>query len=145
MKLVRICLYRFIYVLIYGYRKIYETFCREVFIEHHKFMCTYIITNTYRYNYIHLYVNIGEFRLWNIYVKERTSEATFVPTLQVFNIMNSEIPYNRIKFLAIPYSSSICTSYYSDIISCSSKLMHFLPEKNAKDFSPPTSCMFHDR
>ena len=86
----------------------------------------------------------GEFRLWNIYVKERTSEPTFVPTIQIFTISNSEVPYNRIRFLAIPSMTEYCTSYYSDIIACSSKLMHFLPEKNAKDFQPPTSFIFHE-
>lgn len=57
---------------------------------------------------------------------------------------NNETPYKEVKFLYIPNITKYCTSYYSDIIACSSKLMHFLPEKNARDFQPPTACIFHD-
>ena len=76
-------------------------------------------------------------------MKERTSEAIFVPTLQVFTINNPEVPYSRIRFVAIPFNTDFTCSYYSDIIACSSKLMHFAPEKNAKDFQTPTACIFH--
>jgi hypothetical protein len=76
-------------------------------------------------------------------VKERTSETTYVPTLQVFSINKPQVPYSRIQFLAIPFNAQHCTSYYSDIIACSSKLMHLTPAKNAKEFQVPTACIFH--
>jgi hypothetical protein len=66
-----------------------------------------------------------------------------VPTLQVFSINKPQVPYSRIQFLAIPFNAQHCTSYYSDIIACSSKLMHLTPAKNAKEFQVPTACIFH--
>lgn len=39
----------------------------------------------------------GEFRLWNIYVKERSSEATAVPTLQTFQMQNPEPHLNLFR------------------------------------------------
>ena len=57
---------------------------------------------------------------------------------------NPETPICNIKWLAIPSQSKYCTSYYSDFIACSSKLLHFLPLKSSKDFQPPTTCMFHE-
>lgn len=86
----------------------------------------------------------GELRLWNIYVKERTSDATVLPSIQVFEMLHPESPMNEIKFLALPYNSKLSTSYYSDIVVCSTKLMHFLPEKNAKEFVPPSCCVFNE-
>lgn len=53
------------------------------------------------------------------------------------------MPFSRIQFLAVPFNPQHCTSYYSDIIACSSKLMHLTPSKNAKEFQVPTACIFH--
>lgn len=86
----------------------------------------------------------GEFRLWNIYVRERTSDPVPVPTLQIFNMQNPESPLDGFRFLALPYSPLFSTSYYSDIIACSTKLLHFLPEKNVKEFIPPTACKINE-
>lgn len=66
-----------------------------------------------------------------------------MPTLQVFSINKPQVPYSRIQFLAIPFTPQHCTSHYSDIIACSSKLMHLTPVKNAKEFQVPTACIFH--
>lgn len=86
----------------------------------------------------------GELRLWNIFIQERTSEPVAVPTLQIFEMQHSESPLNQIRFLALPHSTTLSTSYYSDLITCSTKLMHFLPEKNAKEFVPPMCCVFNE-
>eukprot|EP01034_Spumella_vulgaris_P022279 gene22279-28395_t len=82
---------------------------------------------------------IGEFRLWNIYVRERSTDPTFVPTLQIFGMQNPESPINQFRFLALPYNPKSSTSYYSNLIACSTKLLHFLPEKNTKEFIPPSA------
>ena len=86
----------------------------------------------------------GEFRLWNIHIQERGNEAKYVPTIQVFTMHHSEPPLNKFRFLALPYNPRFTTSYYSNIIACSSKLMHFLPEKNTKEFIPPTASVFNE-
>jgi WD40 repeat protein len=86
----------------------------------------------------------GEFRLWDMYIKEKTSEAAIYPTLQVFQMQNPEIPLNMIRFIALPNNPVHSTSYYSDMIAVATKLLHFLPEKNAKDFMAPTCCVFND-
>lgn len=81
----------------------------------------------------------GEFRLWNIYVRERATDPVPVPTIQIFEMQNSEPPLNQFRFLALPYNPQSSTSYYSNLIACSTKLLHFLPEKNMKEFVPPTA------
>jgi WD40 repeat protein/Ca2+-binding EF-hand superfamily protein len=86
----------------------------------------------------------GEFRLWSIFVKERNSGPKFVPTLQTFTMFNPEVPLNRFVFLAVPNDPKISTSYYSDIVACSTKLLHFIPEKNTKEFLPATNCVFNE-
>lgn len=85
----------------------------------------------------------GELRLWNIFVREKTSEPYLAPALQVFGTQNPEVPISNIRFLALPGHFKYSTGYYSDIIGCSSKLLHFLPEKNSKEFIPP-SCMLYN-
>ena len=86
----------------------------------------------------------GEFRLWNIYIRERSSEPVLLPTLQIFEMAHPETPINQFRFLAIPYSQKSATSYYSDIIACSTKLLHFIPEKNVKEFVAPSACVFNE-
>eukprot|EP00981_Chlorochromonas_danica_P013586 scaffold6531_cov169-Ochromonas_danica.AAC.8 len=86
----------------------------------------------------------GEFRLWNIYVRERASDPVPVPTIQIFEMQNGEPPLNQFRFLALPYHPRLSTSYYSNLIACSTKLLHFLPEKNTKEFVPCTALVCHD-
>eukprot|EP01035_Chromulina_nebulosa_P018163 gene18163-23821_t len=88
----------------------------------------------------------GEFRLWNIYIKERSSSSDHIslPTLQIFEMSHRESPLDNIRFLAIPYNKKYTAGYYSDIIACSTKLLRFLPEKNAKEFLPPSSSLFNE-
>jgi WD40 repeat protein len=87
---------------------------------------------------------VGEFRVWNIYVRERGSDPVNVPTIQIFEMQNPETPLNQFRFLAMPYNPRCSTSYYSDLIACSTKLLHFLPEKNTKEFVPPTAIMLNE-
>jgi len=86
----------------------------------------------------------GEFRLWNIFLHERGNDAKLVPTIQVFMMQHSEPPLNQFRFLALPYNPRYSTSYYSNVIACSSKLMHFVPEKNTKEFIPPAVSVFNE-
>jgi WD40 repeat protein len=86
----------------------------------------------------------GEFRLWNIYIRERSSEPVLLPTLQIFEMTHPEVPINQFRFLAVPYNPNASTSYYSDFIACSTKLLHFIPEKNVKEFVAPSACVFNE-
>jgi hypothetical protein len=87
---------------------------------------------------------MGEFRLWNIHVKEKTSEAYLAPTLQIFEMHQPESPMNRIKYLMLPHDPTRSTGYYSNLVACGTKLLMFLPEKNAKEFVPPACILFSD-
>ena len=86
----------------------------------------------------------GEMRLWDIYVSERLGESVYVPTLQVFSINNPEPPLCDIRFIEFPYSPHYSVGYYSNIIACSTKLLNFNPEKNVRDFLPPTCSCFNE-
>ena len=86
----------------------------------------------------------GEMRLWNIFVAERASDPVLVPTLQIFSMLNPEYPMKYIKLLAVPYIGSLSQSYYSDVVGCSTRMMHFVPEKNVKEFIPPSSAAFSE-
>jgi WD40 repeat protein len=86
----------------------------------------------------------GELRLWNIYVKEKASEAITLPAIQVFQMHNPITPTSNIRFLAIPNNATMSTSYYSDVVAVGTKLMRFLPEKNTKEFVPPSCAEFNE-
>ena len=47
----------------------------------------------------------GEFRVWNVFVKERSSEPQFAPTLQCFFMHNPEPALNRFRFIVLPYDN----------------------------------------
>ena len=86
----------------------------------------------------------GEFRLWSVYVKERTSNAAVLPSLQIFEMHHPEPPLDNIRYIAVPGHPKYSTSYYSDIVAIGSKFLRFLPEKNAKEFVPPTCSIYND-
>lgn len=86
----------------------------------------------------------GEIRLWSIFIKEKTSEPYVCPVLQVFEMQNRSYPMCLIKYLAVPNDSKLSTSYYSNIITCSTKLMQFTPEKSSKEFITPTCLLYND-
>jgi Ca2+-binding EF-hand superfamily protein len=83
----------------------------------------------------------GEFRLWNIYVKERGSDPTHAIVLQTFSAQNSQ---TRFSFLELPFNPQYSIGAYSNIITGSSKLMHFRPEKNTAEFIPPKSLCYSE-
>ena len=85
----------------------------------------------------------GEFRVWNVFVKERSSEPQFAPTLQCFFMHNPEPALNRFRFIVLPYDN-ISKGNYSNLVACSTKLFHFIPRKNAMEFCPPTCFLFHE-
>ena len=72
----------------------------------------------------------GEFRLWNIYVRERASEALKVPVLQTFHMQNPEVPLCNFRWIGMPENGERCVAEYNDFFACSTKLMHFLPGNN---------------
>jgi hypothetical protein len=86
----------------------------------------------------------GEFRLWDVSIAERSSEPTPAVTLQIFEMHQGEPPLNKFKFLLVPNNLKRSTANYSDIVACSTKLFHFLPEKNTKEFVAPTCCCFNE-
>lgn len=83
----------------------------------------------------------GEFRLWNIYVKEKGSDPTLAPVLQTFSVKNSQ---TRFSFLELPFNPHKSIGAYSNIIAGASKLIHFVPEKNAQEFIPPKSICYSE-
>jgi Ca2+-binding EF-hand superfamily protein len=83
----------------------------------------------------------GEFRLWNIYVKEKGSDPTLAPVLQTFSVQNSQ---TRFSFLELPFNPQKSIGAYSNIIAGASKLIHFVPEKNTAEFIPPKSICYSE-
>jgi Ca2+-binding EF-hand superfamily protein len=83
----------------------------------------------------------GEFRLWNIYVKEKGSDPTLAPVLQTFSVQNSQ---TRFSFLELPFNPHKSIGAYSNIIAGASKLIHFVPEKNTAEFVPPKSICYSE-
>jgi hypothetical protein len=87
----------------------------------------------------------GEFRLWNIFVREKGSGTQLAETLQTFNqSLLSEKTLCKIQFLVIPFNAQFSKGKYSDIIATSNKLIHFKPHKNSVDFFPPVCMAYSD-
>jgi WD40 repeat protein len=86
----------------------------------------------------------GEFRLWNVYVKEKGAGCGFAQVLQVFTTNASEPQVGRMKFFELPFHPISSKGNYSDIIAASSKLVHIIPEKNAAEFVPPTCVCYSE-
>lgn len=85
----------------------------------------------------------GEFRLWNIFVAEREKDVTPISAIQTFEMFEPEAPINHIAFLALPYNPKYSCSHYSNLVACSSTLLHFCPVKNGKEFIPPTASVYN--
>jgi WD40 repeat protein len=81
----------------------------------------------------------GEFRLWNL-DNDANARSEEYQTLQIFEMVNPQVPLNQFKFIITPYDKMHSAAYYSNIYTCSTKLMHFLPCQKVKDFIP-ASCM----
>lgn len=86
----------------------------------------------------------GEFRLWNVFVKEKGSGCGFAQVLQVFTTNASEPQVGHIRFFELPFHPVSSKGNYSDIIAASSKLVHVIPEKNAAEFVPPTCVCYSE-
>lgn len=83
----------------------------------------------------------GEFRLWNIYVKERGSDPSLAQVLQTFSSHNAQM---RFDFIELPFNHQCSIGAYSNIIAGSTKLIHFVPEKNTAEFIPPKSLCYSE-
>lgn len=86
----------------------------------------------------------GEFRLWNVFVKEKGSGQALAPTLQVFHINSTDALMSRVGFIELPFNQTFSKGNYSNIIAASTKLTHFIPEKSSKEFVPPTCSIFNE-
>jgi len=87
----------------------------------------------------------GEFRLWNIFVREKGSGAQLAETLQMFNQnATSDKSMCKIQYLVVPYNEMFSKEKYSDIIAASNKLIHFKPQKISVDFYPPVCMAYSD-
>ena len=86
----------------------------------------------------------GEMRLWNIFVIERSSEPLHLPSLQVFEMTNPSPPLSNLRFIATPCDEKLSTGTYSNIVAVGTKMMNFIPEKNTKEFVPPSCSVFNE-
>jgi WD40 repeat protein/Ca2+-binding EF-hand superfamily protein len=85
----------------------------------------------------------GEFRLWNIYVKEKSSDLGYAELLQVF-VGQDEAKTAQISFIFFPFNSRYSCDKYSNVIGASSKLLHYRPEKIKKEFISPSCLVFSE-
>jgi len=85
----------------------------------------------------------GEIRLWNIFVKEKSSDLGMAELLQVF-VGQDESKTAQISFIFFPFTPRFTTDKYSNIIAASSKLLHYQPEKIKKEFISPSCIVFSD-
>jgi Ca2+-binding EF-hand superfamily protein len=87
---------------------------------------------------------MGEFRLWNIFLKEKSSRVYNAPVLQQFQMANPEDPIDHIRYVFLPNDPKLSTSNYSNVVGVGTKLLQFVPEKHAKEFSPATCAIFSE-
>jgi len=66
-----------------------------------------------------------------------------VPTLQTFYMENIETPICYFHSLALPDNPHLCQGEYSDFFAVSTKLLHFVPMKVGRAFSPPQAVLYH--
>jgi hypothetical protein len=85
----------------------------------------------------------GEFRLWSIGVSEM-KDSNVAETLQLFSLHSSDKINTKFSCLLLPFDTRYSNSNYSNIIAGSSKLIHFRPEKNMKEFLPPNCMLYSD-
>ena len=86
----------------------------------------------------------GEFRLWDIFISERLIDPPVRVALQVFAMVNQQMPMNRIKYIAMGYEEvHKKSSFYATIYAIGAKLLKFRARKIAKDFMSATCCLFN--
>ena len=86
----------------------------------------------------------GELRLWNLHVKEKTSQVYNAPCVQTFQMANPEDPIDKIRFIFMPNDVKLSTSNYSNVVAVGTKLLQFVPEKHSKEFQPATCALFSE-
>lgn len=86
----------------------------------------------------------GEFRLWNVFVKERGGGQALAPTLQTFYMHSHDSQMTKVSFIELPFNPQYSKGNYSNLIAASVKLTHFTPEKSSKEFIPPTFTIFNE-
>jgi hypothetical protein len=87
--------------------------------------------------------DLGEFRLWNIFVKQKTSDLGYAELLQVF-VRQDEAKTAKISFIFFPFNTRFSCDKYSNIIAASSKLLHYQPEKIKREFIGPSCIVFSE-
>jgi hypothetical protein len=85
----------------------------------------------------------GEFRLWSVFVKEKSSDQGLAQVLQIFHIHADEPMVGKVRFIELPFSKEHARGNYSNIIAGSTKLVQLIPEKNTAEFIPPL-CMCYN-
>ena len=85
----------------------------------------------------------GEFRLWNVFVKEKSSDQGLAQVLQIFHLHSDEPAVTAVRFIELPFTKQYARGNYSNLIAGSTKLVHLIPEKNTAEFIPPT-CMCYN-
>ena len=93
-------------------------------------------------------VNALSKTLLHMFCQPTLSTHSLIPTYQPdlsIHQQNTHFPLCNFKWLAItnPDHSKLGMSEYSDFYAGSTKLMHFVPYKLQKAFSPPTAIIFH--
>jgi hypothetical protein len=86
----------------------------------------------------------GEFRLWNILVREKAVGLGLAPVLQIFNMSTCDPTVSNLFFFELPYRRDCSKGSFSNLIVGGKKLHHFTPEKNAKEYIPPTATHYND-
>lgn len=87
----------------------------------------------------------GELRLWNVFVNEKVPDVSaFAPVLQTFSMGAGKPPENRFHSFVFPFDTRFSKGCYSNIQAFSTKIVQFIPEKNARAFQPPTCAAFNE-
>lgn len=73
---------------------------------------------------------------------EKFALAPTLSALQVFSMVNPQVPIDKIRFLSIQENPNMKESFYGDVVACSSKLMRFIPHKKNKEFTPANCCVY---
>lgn len=85
----------------------------------------------------------GEFRLWDVLVKTGFDTGQFATALHVFSVP-CEKSLDRVMGLVLPFEADFSHGNYSNIIACSSTLVHFQPEAKVTEFVAPSGMCYSD-
>jgi WD40 repeat protein len=85
----------------------------------------------------------GEFRLWDVLVKTGFDTGQFATTIHVFSVQCDD-SLSRIVYLALPFESDHSIGHYSNVIACSSSLVHFRTEAKVTEFVAPSGMCYSE-